>query len=213
MNFGYQPIVIHNGLSDDARQLICDQLDPQIADVHAMMRLPIDEDAGLKAGCNLASAQVLLSVMSGVSVTLFKRGKLTSRNERGRLFKAAVEQYYPWDQELDEHGRRFGADAANDMYYLFRNPLAHTLGVVDTDTNKDGRQLFIAKAPMQEAELYELEMAGSQTERWLRPTVVLNGHVIVLTVQSLYWGVRQMIERIVQTPEACAFSFPKKTAC
>jgi hypothetical protein len=207
MNFGYQPIAIHNALSDDARQLVCDQLDPQLADVHAMMRLPIDTDAGLSAGCNLAATQVLLSVVSGVSVTLFKKGMLIERGVRGRLFKEAIEQHYPWDQEIEAPERSFGAEAAREMYDLFRNPLAHALGVVDSETNSKGRLLTIEKAPMQEAELYDLEMSGSRVERWLPPTLLAKGSVLTLSVRSLYWGVRQMIERIVQTPDASAFTF------
>jgi len=63
---------------------------------------------------------------------------------------------------------------------------------------------------MQEAELCDLEMADAQSERWLTPTLLSKGPVLTLSVRSLYWGVRQMIEHIVRTPDACAFSFPKR---
>ncbi len=111
--------------------------------------------------------QVLLSLVSGVSTTLFKRDALSQTGNRGKLFKEVLQKHYPWDQEIDAPGRRSGAEAAADLYDLFRNPLAHTLGVVHTDTNRDGRRLMVAKAPLQEAELYDLEMTGSRPERWL----------------------------------------------
>ena len=209
MSAGYQSLAIHTGLSNDAQNLIQQQLDMQVADVHTMMRLPIDDDPGLRAGCNLAAAQVLLSVVSGVSVTLFKRDTLGQRGISGRMFKELLAIYYPWDQEIEASGRRFGADGAADLYNLFRNPLVHALGVVDTDTNEDGRRLMVAKAPMQPVELYELETAGSRQERWLDPTIELNGRTVILRIPSLYWGVREMIDRVSLTPDACAFSFPR----
>lgn len=212
MNPGYQPLATHNGLSEDARRLIFDQLDMQVADVHAMMRLPIDTDPGLQAGCNLAAAQVLLSIVSGVSTTLFKGDILGSRGDRGRLFKEVLKLHYPWDQEIDVPGRRSGANAASDLYGQFRNPLVHALGVVDTDTNEEGRWFTVAKAPMQAAELYELEMEKSRQGPWLPPTVVSNGRTVTLCIRSLYWGVREMIERVSHTDAACAFSFPKQPA-
>ncbi len=208
MTAGYQPIEIHHELSGDAVHLIRDQLDMQLADVHAMMRLPIETDPGLGAGCNLASAQILLSVVSGVSTTLFKRDVLSNRRGRRKLFVDAVKAHYPWDQEFEASGRRSGADAAQDLYALFRNPLAHTLGVADRAEDEEARQFYIAKAPMAERDLVELETTGPSQDRWLAPTLVLNGQRLTLCVRSFYWGVRQMIERVARTPDACAFSFP-----
>jgi hypothetical protein len=136
---------------------------------------------------------------------------LTERGVGGRLFREVVEKHYPWDQELDVPERRFGVDAAKEMYDLFRNPLAHALGVIHPEGNSEGRLLAIEKAPMQESELYELEMTDSGPERWLHPALLSSGLALRLSVSSLYWGVRQLVERVVRTPDACAFTFPTRT--
>lgn len=127
------------------------------------------------------------------------------------MFKEVLEKHYPWDQEIDVPGRRCGADGAADLCNLFRNPLVHALGVLDTDTNKDGRVLQIVKKPMQAVELYELEMKGACPVRWLDATVMSVDKTVSLRVRSLYWGVREMVERVSHTDEACAFTFPKRT--
>lgn len=207
MNAGYQNLVFPNNLSRDAQRLIRDQLDMQLADVHAMMRLPINSDLGLKAGCNLAAAQVLLSLISGVSATLFHQGEGGARGRSKELFIRVLETHYPWDQEIDTPDRHSREDAAKHLYSLFRNPLAHALGVVDTETNKDGRSLLVVKAPMQAAELYELEMTGQRSDRWLDPTIESNAQTVILRIKSLYWGVREMIERVSRTDYPRSFSF------
>ena len=209
---GYQELGLHSGLSQDAQQLVRDQLDMQLADVHAMLRLPIDDDPGLRAGCNLAATQILLSVVSGVSTTLFRPSALVRRGNRGERFKDRLTRHYPWDQELDAPGRRSGGDAAADLYDLFRNPLVHSLGVVHTDTNPSGRMLLVVKATMLEAEIVGLEYSGSRADPWLEPTLILEGRALKLRVRSLYWGTRQMIEQVLQTTEACSFSFPRPEA-
>jgi hypothetical protein len=207
---GYQSLPTHNGMSDDARRLVCDQLDMQLADVHAMLRLPISGDSGLAAGCNFAAIQVLLSVASGVSVTLFKPSAQTSRCNRGKLFKVIFVQHYPWEQELAAPGRRWGHDAAKDLYDLFRNPLVHALGVVDAATNRRRWCLSIDKTPMKDNEIADLEMTPPSGDTWLEPTLVLRDRTLTLCVRSLYGGVREMIERVSRTPNACSFAFPNE---
>lgn len=212
MSAGYEPLETHNEMSNDARRLVQDQLDMQVADVHAMLRLPIEDDSGLRHGCNHAAAQVLLSVISGVSVSLFDRSAMRRRGNRGRLFKKLLVRHYPWDQELDVPGRRRGRNAADDLYKLFRNPLAHSLGVVDPNAYSGGRLLAVNKFLMQESEICDLEMATTREERWLEPTLVLSGQTLTLRVRSLYWGVREMVERVSRTTDARSFSFPERDA-
>ena len=129
MSTGYQSLLLPKGLETGTAKLIRDQLEPQLADVHAMLRLPIVGDPGLQGGCNLSATQVLLSVVSGVSVTVHDPSALTRREDRGKLFREVLEKHYPWNEEQHVPGARLGADAAADLYSLFRNPLAHTLGV------------------------------------------------------------------------------------
>jgi hypothetical protein len=50
----YVPLTIATSAPRSVRHFIETHVDMQFADVHAMLRLPIDTDAGLKAGCNFA---------------------------------------------------------------------------------------------------------------------------------------------------------------
>src|SRR5688572_9387491 len=78
------------------RAFVDEVVDMYLADVHAMLRLPRPE-AKITEACNFAIAAVLLNVISGVSVILYKPG--TSRGDRGRLFRETAEAFYPWDAE------------------------------------------------------------------------------------------------------------------
>jgi hypothetical protein len=109
MSTGYQPLLLPEGLGPDTAKLIRDQLEPQLTDVHAMLRLPIDGDPGLRGGCNLSVTQVLLSVISGVSVTVYDPSALARHGDRGKLFLEVLEKHYPWNEERHLPGARLGA--------------------------------------------------------------------------------------------------------
>ena len=193
MSTGYQPLLLPEGLGPDTAELIRDQLEPQLTDVHAMLRLPIDGDPGLRGGCNLSVTQVLLSVISGVSVTVYDPSALTRRGGRGKLFREVLEKHYPWDEERHLPGARLDADAATELYDLFRNPLAHTLGVVDPQDNPTGRRVIIKKGSIPEAAIVATELATIRPSDWTDPTLQEDGNELILWVRSFYWGVRQMI--------------------
>ena len=193
MSTGYQPLLLPEGLDPDSAKLIRDQLEPQLTDVHAMLRLPIDGDPGLRGGCNLSVTQVLLSVISGVSVTVYDPSALTRRGGRGKLFREVLKKHYPWDEERHLPGARLDADAAAKLYDLFRNPLAHTLGVVDPQDNPSGRRVIIAKGSNTESYIVATEMATSRPADWTDPTLREKYNELVLWVLSFYWGVRRMI--------------------
>ncbi len=193
MSTGYQSLLLPKGLDTDTAKLIRDQLEPQLADVHAMLRLPIDSDPGLGGGCNLSATQVLLSVVSGVSVTVYDPSALTRRGDRGPLFREVLEKHYPWKEERHLPGARLDAAAAVELYRLFRNPLAHTLGVVDPQDNPLGRRVIIEKGSVPEADIVLLERATSRPADWTNPTLREDDNELVLWVLSFYWGVRRMI--------------------
>jgi hypothetical protein len=109
MSTGYQPLLLPEGLGPDTAKLIRDQLEPQLTDVHAMLRLPIDGDPGLRGGCNLSVTQVLLPVISGVSVTVYDPSALARHGDRGKLFLEVLEKHYPWNEERHLPGARLGA--------------------------------------------------------------------------------------------------------
>src|SRR5262249_38576864 len=142
----YHPLRLPSGLPADAEEVIRDLLEPQLVDVHSMFRLPIAGDPDLLGGCNLSIAQVLLSVVSGVSVVLYAN-IASGSGKSGELFKKVLEDHYPWDAEQHIVGAQRGATAAEQLYQIFRNPLAHALGRIDPKFNPNGRKVFVDKGP------------------------------------------------------------------
>ena len=161
-----------------------------------MFRLPIYEDDGLQGGCNLSATQILLSVVSGVSVTLYDPDALQRRGDRGKLFKNVMIDHYPWKQEKHISYARLNSDLANDLYDFFRNPLAHALGVVDPKHNPTGWRVLIDKGSFREKDIEETEKAVSRPTDWEDPTLRQDGTDLILWLRSLYWGVRTMIQDV-----------------
>ena len=96
----------YHSLPANVQAFIRYQLELQLVDVHVMLRLPIKEYPGLLGGFNLSATQVLLSVVSGVSVVVYDPSALTSRGDRGKLFKNFLIDHYPWSQEEKISGAR-----------------------------------------------------------------------------------------------------------
>lgn len=195
----YHELSLPPGLPTDEVKLIRTQLEPHLEDVHTMLRLPIVGDAGLRAGCNFAIAQVLLSVVAGASVTLYEPRALSSRRDRGRLFKEILTKYYPWDAERRIPGALLDDDGAAKLYDLLRNPLAHSLGVIDSAESAAFARVEVLKGSFAEGDIVATERAVARPSDWLDPTLRQSGTDLTLWVRSLYWGVRRMIENVVAT--------------
>ena len=98
------------------------------SDVHAMLRLPLP-DNGITAGQNFAITQLLMAVVSGVSITLYD-----NVGGSGPLFMGVVEKFFPWDEEPSNDVER--NTAAGIIYNVFRNPLSHGAGVFTEKRDK-----------------------------------------------------------------------------
>ncbi len=183
---------------------VTDLIDPLFSDIHTMLRLPIAEDDGLSAGCNLTCALSLLSIIAGISSKMMHSGLPASRSRKvGARFFECVERYFPWDMEpqnpVDGLRAVSGREAAKALYDAYRNPLAHALG--RQEANNLGT-IKVAKAPLTEAQIEEIER--STTRPKYPPTLGaddVNAPVrtkTVLYVPVFYWGVRQTVIRALQ---------------
>jgi len=170
-------------------------VDMSFSDVHAMMRLPI-HNYGIGAGCNFAITHVLMSVIGGVSTTLYKQS-----GHVGTRFKEVLEGHYPWD--LEPAGilpKVLGAEA---IYNVFRNPLTHDLGL---DVKLKSRGVVVkvkrlkTKTPGGNDRGLPEKFIESLENATIRPNmsaaVSATPQKTVLLVEGLYWGVRVMIERL-----------------
>jgi hypothetical protein len=104
---------------------------PHLADVRAMLRLPIPE-IGIHAGCNFAAVQVLLNVLSGLS-RLLCAGPANS----GDAFRRFVRLRYPWSMEPAAGLRREAGTKV--LYDAFRVGFAHDLGLLLESGQRDAR--------------------------------------------------------------------------
>lgn len=170
------------------------------SDVHTMLRLPIP-NYRLDAGCNFAVTQVLMTVVGGISTTLYGHGKTD-----GERFKGLLEHHYPWHLEPKRYVGN--AEAARIIYAVFRNPLTHDLGL-DLKGKSKGIKVKVKK-------LQRNKKQGGMPEKWIEnlekdsirlkmsSTVTVKSHKKVLLVEALYWGLRRMIESMTCDPKLMA---------
>jgi hypothetical protein len=182
------------------RDFVRRHVDMQLADVHAMLRLPLDALEGMEGGCNFASVSVLCAVVAGAS-TIFFRQQGAARPR----FRDVLTLFYPWEEQ--PKGGVQPAIAVNAIYDEYRNPLAHALAV-STRTQGRGsgqtivvdtrvRPLAVIKRALTEDAVMALEQPDGPPPSWLTPVVVGNrGGGLDIYPHSLYWGTRRMLERL-----------------
>lgn len=187
----YQPLVLSPGTPPVVQHFIQGQVDMQFHDIHCMLRLPLLEH-DLGAGCNFASANVLLAMVSGLSALLTKR--LSTSRKSGRLFRKILLEYYPWDVQPPQTSAI--ERSIDHLYEYFRNPLAHSLGI----KIKGNFQVAIAKDGLPEAEIEKVErLTSSPGPAMVYTPITINNEQIeriTLIVPHFYWGVREMVRRL-----------------
>ena len=102
-------------------------IDMQFNDVRAMLQLPHPE-LGITPACNFAIVSSLCNLISGISSTIFKPPDLlheiSSNCPSDRAFRELVGNFFPYTPP--------GADDfPGKLYGLCRNPLAHSVGLMD----------------------------------------------------------------------------------
>ena len=156
-------------------------LSMQFGDIRSMLRLPLPE-LGITHGCNFAATANLCNLTSGISVTIFKPSSLAgNRIYPGKAFKQLLKNFYPWEPGDNR------TDGAKTLYDLFRNPLAHALGVHGLSSY----QIQIAKAPLQNDLIEEIERSPTRPD-WLPPGLSGSGRQWTLDSRGFYRDVFHM---------------------
>lgn len=163
--------------------------DHYFRDIHAMLRLPAPEIEVIP-GCNFAIAQVLASVISGVSVTLYKHS-----GSKGTRFRGLLIDYYPWSEEPQVHENV--EMYAKLIYTVVRNPLTHDLGL-DLETRRRTQKVIIKRLTTNQRRCGHTESGVEALEmitrpRRMSPTIKIEPNRVVLLVEAFYWGIRKMI--------------------
>lgn len=160
-----------------------------------MLRLPI-LNYRLVESCNFAAAHILLGVIAGVSTTLYSQ-----TGSKGDCFRKVLVNYYPFP--LEPGNTISPEDAARTLWSVFRNPLAHDLGVdlekkAKTPAVKIMRILTNNKTrDLPEKSVEALEQAFLRPALLNKPTLVIRSDATVLFVEPFYWGVRRMLEDLM----------------
>jgi hypothetical protein len=158
-------------------------LDMQVNDIRGMMRLPLPE-IGITGGCNFAAAASLCNLVSGTSKVLYS--PTNSNAGSGQRFKEVLQIYFPWDPSDDKEA------VAELLYDLVRNPLAHSLGVLESGSIPTA----ITKGPLTLEQIEELETSQVRP-RWVPFTVARNSSGNFVSVEGLYWGYFRLLENLV----------------
>ena len=192
----YTPLQLPKSAPHSIGHQIKMAIEPQLRAVHAMLRLPIETDSGLDADCHHAVVEVLLSVISGVSVV---PDKLKSRGDRGKCFQSLLETHFPWERDVEN--AVVDGEAARILWNYYRNPLAHTLGF---NPAAQGERVVVAKGPLKEADIEALEKSTSRP--YGSATLTRDGQEIRLLAKALYWGVRRTVHRVATEKAGMAIS-------
>jgi len=171
----------------------------QFEDVRTLLRLPRHDD-GLPGGCNLTAAALLFKIISGSSV-LFYDASITATSgggQSGRRFKERLARYYPFlDDDLPPE------EAARLLYEAARNPLTHCLGVGKDKRVFPGAPQFgnrplavmFVKDVLDGPGVNEL-MSSRERPAWTGPTIAVADNECTIGVQTLAWGVHEMLRRL-----------------
>lgn len=179
------------------RRLVRWQVDMQFRDLRTLLQLP-RRDVGLEGGCNFAAARLCFDLVAGASVLFYdsSAAALHERGTRGQRFKRLLATYYPWlsgfDAVVDE-------PAAELLYTMARNPLAHAFGVLGRDAanpEADRPTFFVSKEQLDATSVAEIEQAR-ELPTWMDPTIRHAGeNIYTLFVPTLAWGIHRMLQRL-----------------
>ena len=200
----YRPLATF-GAPRPIRDFVADRIDMQFEDVHAMMRLPLTGDDGLRAGCNFACLTTLCVLIAGTSTIFYSR-----IGNDGERFCRLLVRYDPW--RLQPKGGLPRTPAADVLWREYRSPLSHSLGVftkqLHPKKNKRKRkrvvlstELTITKAGLSEAMLAALENPAGPPPSWLRPLVLqYRPGSRDVSPATLYWGTLRLFEKLLADP-------------
>ncbi len=201
----YQPIQVPANTDE---KFVRERIDPLLRDVHAMLRLPLSGTPGLDTDCTLPAAMVLFNLIDGVSKELYRDPReLEGRNSMYRSSKArfehVLEDHFPWEPELKLDGAILRLDAAKCLYRGYRTALSHHLGHIYNPKYVDLGVFRIGKQSMSEDEIVRIEQADQRLPEWTIPTLRLIQYADgregrKLKLKCFYWGVREMIRRVLQ---------------
>ncbi|HET6158103.1 MAG TPA: hypothetical protein VFE34_07155 [Dongiaceae bacterium] len=178
-------------------------------DVHDLLRLP-QREAGLAGGCNFAIARVLLSAVSSLSSALYATGAGDSGYHSA--FCNMLVRFYPWETEDEAPQNEAQRQARAEVLWMeHRAALAQPLGLW-SGAPAGGTRSALERGyliryrrlsgsdgnGLSESDLERLEGSADWPFEMFGETLQIRENAAaVLKLERFYWGVRQMILRLV----------------
>jgi hypothetical protein len=189
----YTPLVLPHA-PEPLRRFVEDTIDKYLRELHCLYAIAVPAQAGPRQ-LQISIATMLLAVISGTAATL-----TTIDLEPGAAFVEALKRHYPWDEDPPAGGTP--GNAAHILYNVFRNPIVHTgFALKGGRTVKTGRRAYSLDAAALEREVERIETSPGRP--FSKASIVIRDDAMVLWVDCLCWGVRQMIERALNDPAQC----------
>lgn len=190
----YTPLTLNRDFVPDCIvKLIDDRVSPLLHDVHWMLKHPYGSDSNEQPAFNLSAAHVLCTIIGGLSRFF------CNETVGDKAAFVQVLQHYPSDERADAlSGDEFGPE----LYDVYRCNLVHSLGLRTTQPSNRSRWMVDIFDETKKVTRHALSLNDEQLRdlndvsarpSWLEPTLSRRDGVVRLNVDSLYWGVRQLI--------------------
>lgn len=203
----YTPLPIPEHIGPLVRAVVQGALDPRLADVNALLHLPLP---GIEAGGNFTIADSLFGCIEGVSAVLYPRfGK------SNKVFLECMCRHYGAEAN-EPFGGLPTADVATDLLFKFRHPMQHCLGLALSPPHKTqlirepmfmDHELRVARVPVSSPEHIALLEQDGWPAFLRNPTLAFHADgAKVLCVEALYVGTRRLIRSVLADERAMEFA-------
>lgn len=171
------------------------------AEARTLLRLP-QPQVGLIAGCEFAAGSVMLAAIGGIAHALY-------RTDAGHedSFRMVLTKHYPWDGEATSAAHALRTSSALLAEYrgepdprVSAWPGTPASGVAGARKVRFRRLETEDGSGLDEQLLEVLEVARNWPLEVMASTLEIEGEVMTVNLERLYWGIREMVRRMVAQP-------------
>lgn len=186
----YVPLRLPADIEPELQAFVTHRVEGYLREAHDLLGMSVPERERGQRQFHSAVSLLLLSTVGGISKILHAPG----RDRDAEKFKGVLKKWYPWD--LDAPEGITADEAGSVLYEVFRCPLVHSLGI----EKNDGRKIklgLLEFAADENAAAHIVDIVRAR-ERPNKPSIVYSSEKTVLWLHSFYWGVRLMIEQMLE---------------
>lgn len=171
------------------------------AEARTLLRLP-RPDAGLTSGCELAAGSIMLAAIGGIAHALY-------RTDAGHedSFRGVLTRHYPWDGEATSPAHALRTSSVLLAEYRGEpDPRMSTWPEAPAAGVAGGRKVRFRRLETEDGSgidehlLEVIEVARNWPLEVMASTLEIEGEVMTVNLERLYWGIREMVRRMVALP-------------